>query len=555
MKRRLSILLIILSFIPLLFINTKGSSKTIDDYVAESNMDLSIYKAYQFNYIFINDRMLNGISYKMVNYPSIDNLLDGEYHITISIDNDMKLEIYYYVKDNKGLYLYFVIDEDVFLLITPDNVESTSLDLRKYDSIFKIDFNNMRTDGINKEQFFSFMDYMGFEYVNTLLIKEKKYDEIYYIDNAKSLDELNNTNYSENQYDFMIGGYDSNNVGTYEFYSCHLISEGVLYINHYIIRIYDSTSIICDDITVSYKNPMNMNEYRNNHIHGYNMDFNINEYVLYSDYFYGKSSILGNYPVTFYYKNDDIEFESEGMISVVDDIPPIIKGNTTVINDKLSKKAVDIFEVLKDYEAFDEIDGDLTDRIRITNLDNYSDELNKGGTFRFLILCEDNSGNEAKKTIKYIIEDDIPHEEPVKTIEPTTTENTENNITSSIVSTSDQIIIEYTLRCNANNPLDMDGLRKKLIFYGLIDEDYDGEIISDYFGNESVNGEYQILVNNNGKHYYSLIVEGNKEDTKDDLENKNDNLIIIIVLSSVGGILIIIIAIMLIFIIKKKLNK
>ena len=100
------------------------------------------------------------------------------------------------------LYLYFVIDEDVFLLITPDNVESTSLDLRKYDSIFKIDFNNMRTDGINKEQFFSFMDYMGFEYVNTLLIKEKKYDEIYYIDNAKSLDELNNTTIEESNPDY-----------------------------------------------------------------------------------------------------------------------------------------------------------------------------------------------------------------------------------------------------------------------------------------------------------------------------------------------------------------
>ena len=352
-------------------------------------------------------------------------------------------------------------------------------------------------------------------------------------------------------YIFMIGEYDDNTPGFYDFYICYLVDKGILYLYHYFISIYDERSIACDYVKVSYKEPITLIQYRDNYIHGYDLNFNKNEYRITSDYFYGYSKIIGTYGVSVKYDKDAIIISSEGIIEVIDDIPPIIKGDGQV-NDNLSSKR-DIYEYLSSYKATDEIDGDLSDRIVISDLDDYDNNLDKGGTFRFLLECTDNSGNKSKKTVKYIVNDDIERED----VEPTqTTDNPSEEVASTPSSTRDQVIIEYTIKANTNKHLTMDELKGRLKFYGLIPDNYDGEIISDYFGNEDTPGEYQILVEDEGKHYYSLIVEASKESgVTPPKSNVDSNMILIIILSSIGGVLLIVIAILAIILIKKKLNK
>lgn len=92
-------------------------------------------------------------------------------------------------------------------------------------------------------------------------------------------------------------------------------------------------------------------------------------------------------------------------INVIDDIKPVINGPTKIV--KPQTEILTISDILKDVEAHDNYDGDITDKIKVIE-DNYTGFGNIVGSYTITLEVEDNSGNKTQKVITIEVLDNIP---------------------------------------------------------------------------------------------------------------------------------------------------
>ena len=105
------------------------------------------------------------------------------------------------------------------------------------------------------------------------------------------------------------------------------------------------------------------------------------------------ADIPGNYKVNYSYENLFIKKNLERKVEVIDNIPPTLsieKEDVTIfVNNK-----IDVGKI----KATDNIDGNITDKVVIDNLDT-----SKSGNYKINVSVKDSSGNETSKVVDITI--------------------------------------------------------------------------------------------------------------------------------------------------------
>jgi len=603
MRKKINILIIILMMIiPLLFININASQKELVEYIEESNVDLAIDNYKDFNRIHIIKNKLDGFINKMVEFPQKYNLGNEILNFGIGIGNDTFINIKYYINDNYGDKIEYSINNDIFLSINKTgDIQTKDLYL---DGVFQLNndkslFLELNDIDINLFNVYDdFYNDLGLNYIYVYNIKEKTYNESYFIGDAPDNNKLNEKHFVQSDdYSFILGEYDNNIVGNYNFDFYIISSNGCVYINHYNLSILEQDHIYCDEIIIDYNSPISTDEYLNNYVH-HNDNITNNMIIINSNYFTDSKILPGIYKVNISVINKDLV--CEGIINVIDGTCPIINGDRIRTGYVSMKKTIK--EIFNDVKVIDEIDGDITNNLMINDLNNYENNMDKPGEYLFDLRVYDNNRNMASELFKYILKMDEPktsdddniipstNNSTINTnptniipstynstnnINPTTNVSSTNNsftnigsttnptninrssiITSSIIksSTNNEKEIEYSFRTTTTSKMTENDIKKKLIFYGFVEDDFDGIITSDYFGSEDIPGEYQIIAvdNDNIKHYYSLFVEkGSNEEIKKEENNSTP----VIIISVICGVVVVLIGAIIFVLRKKKLNK
>ena len=236
-------------------------------------------------------------------------------------------------------------------------------------------------------------------------------------------------------------------------------------------------------------------------------------------------SIPGEYVINFIIKD---EYQNETMypvnIEIVDDIAPkIIVNDIQATTDLLLTEDI----IKSQIYANDEIDGKLSkENISIIDINNYSNNYDKPGTYRFEATATDSSGNEGYSSFNIVV--NAKEEEIQKPNDNT-------------------IVVDRDVR------LTEDDVKEYLVDKGYIDSNAEVEISSDYFTDEQISKDtYDLEVKNgdNINNYEIKIKENNVSYDMASTTNENNEssnlpliitFIIIGVLAIASGILIFVI--------------
>ncbi|MGB4332990.1 MAG: hypothetical protein WBJ70_06625 [Bacilli bacterium] len=163
-------------------------------------------------------------------------------------------------------------------------------------------------------------------------------------------------------------------------------------------------------------------------------------------------------------------------INVKDRTPPVITGPSEYR--KPNNVVIPLNQILSEYRAADNVDGDITDWIEIVE-NNYSRNPNRVGSHAITLSASDSAGNETTFTLYVIVEDVTA---PIFLIDVEKI---------AVTVTADGVILRDLIAQTANSDA------------GII------EVISDgYTGNEKTPGTYGALLKVGGK-YYKLEVTVN----------------------------------------------
>ena len=594
MKKLISLLSVIALIIPLLFVNALASNNELEQEIIRLGVTFPLNQDKYFNYIYIDDTKLSNVTEEMDNFSNMIFLEDDTIKISIHIGGEYYIKLNYTIENYNITLITFSFLDDVFLEIDSNkNVKSHSLDLRNIDFNFKFNrsgitkkWSNPDNGKIAKEHdlFETYEVFFGFEYLNAILIFESDYHAECELDDAPTVKYLMSKNhYNKNALTFMIGGYDNNSSGYYSFKLGSLYRTGQLYLTNYEINIKGKDVLTCDDVNIKCLDFISKADYIKNHVFLNGEHVNIADCDVYSDYYNYSTHYPGQYSIQVEMVKDNKLLVAKGIIYVTDDeTPPEIIGDTE-ITDNISDLR-DIFAYLKTYKAIDAVDGDVSNTIVVSNLNEYDASNPKAGNYKFLITAKDNSNHEGKLYVIYHVIDDttpkasdnddnitpttsviistttLPTE---SSIIPVTTTTIENTISSSIISTSEnkeRIIndvkdndIEFIIKTDTSTILTKEDIKSKLAFYGLIADDFKGEIQSDYFELSNEVGEYLVTTSDdNGKHYYMIQVTSNKKEVKQE-EKKDDNTLII-TFGIIISIVVIVFIVIIVLLNKKKLN-
>lgn len=576
MVRRISLLFIIIIFVFLFSLDVSAEIESISEITDEINLVLPIDDGREFNYLYAYKEKLTDIKER---YDSgISDLLISDYKAEYSfgLSSDVNLNIVLSVKDKHLDYIEYYCNQELFIRII-DDIYIKNCDLSCYDEFLVLDINNVsyKYDVSIKEEsqiniLNRFINNVGFHYINGLKIIISNLSNIYHRGSNPTDMELMRMVRKDGFYLETYGYgdtiyYKNAEDGEYIFYVYNLMHNGDLYKSIYDIVIYDENSLKCLEANISYKTFLNSRKYIEKYVIGTNKYFNTNEYIINTDYFSNYNKV-GKYNVNLKYVYDYTVIEASGVINVIDDIKPYFIGDD-IIYGKLSNIDGSIEDIISKIKAYDEIDEDISNLIEYSDLDNYKDNYGKVGSYRFLLSVSDNSGNNIEKEITYVLEDDIS----VVIDENNKEESNSNDIDnidaidkSDIVEESDEIddidndnkiekkeeaIIEV-INISNKEKLSIDDIKRKLIFNGYIDSDFNGEIISDYFDSDGSVGEYQVSVIDSGSINYYLI---NVFEDSVDIKENSINIGLIISISAIS--LVIVIVLFIIIRRKIKLNK
>ncbi|MCR5113928.1 MAG: hypothetical protein K6A63_08335, partial [Acholeplasmatales bacterium] len=298
-------------------------------------------------------------------------------------------------------------------------------------------------------------------------------------------------------------------------------SDGIIYKDIYNVEIKnDEEFFYCRDIYISYKNPISKAR-----IYEYYIDYyaknTVISYSIESEYF-NNSSIIGKFKYTVKFElsgEEELIYNKECYINVIDDIKPILTASITDnIGDGTFIEIADLITA----GAIDDIDGDISDRIKIIDVDNYLANYNKSGTYSFRVSVTDNAGNTESKLVSY----DVYVEEVQIDDE---------------IEVSDDISIVYEFNVSTTNQLTRALFSQKLVFSGFYESGEELTISSKYFENKEIPGSYlvSVLSNNEVKYFLINVEEGTSNDVVAEEEDKNSYTIYIIIgsvlIALIGG--------------------
>ena len=585
MKKIIFLLCILLT---ILFINIPidakeemDSSYGINKCIDSSTTTFMLIENIDFNYVYSRIDKLSKLSDYIYDLPNDIIIPEIDLIIKYDLGNDTYLIYEYGIRDKHGAYLNIYVMDNLFIKIVGNDSTLNSViyqDLREYGNKFKFDKDKyileykstINIDDSNLNVIFNrLIDKIGFNYLEGLLVNEKKIGNTFYVNEGPHImdvicfGDISDTHIEECIMDGEAYNYDKP-VGTYHFFVYHLKYSGVIDVLDVHICIADNKSLYCDEIDVSYIKYLTLRKYKNNYIHGPDYYIDKNKYIVDCDYFYGSDKMVGKHIVNVRYKFDDFETCGSGIINVIDDVNPYFVGDNIIIG-YLSKISIDYKSIFSNVKAMDEIDGDITNKIEIEDLDDYINHINTEGEYRFKLSVEDNSGNKIDNIFTYklvddtkpIIEEDEEIEEPTinedediieekPIIEESIIVEEEKNDNEEIISSTEDVI-PIIINTTIDDKLDINKIREKLIFNGIIDDNYNGEIYTEYIGNELNIGEYKINIEGIDDYDIKIIVkDSNKKEAK-----KEFNPTWIIIISILGVVIVIVIIIVL----KKKLNK
>lgn len=242
----------------------------------------------------------------------------------------------------------------------------------------------------------------------------------------------------------------------------------------FIITVVDTTPPILTGssqiINVSYKSTWKAENFKasltvsDNH-----SNLTTDDVVIKSNGYLGNEEKLGTYIVVFEVSDasgNKTTFEKQ--VKVVDDIDPEFTGPETITSSITTMLTAS--DIRKYLTAFDEIDGALTNKIKITT-DTYSGNGHKKGTYSIKYEVTDNAGNTAYKTIT------------VKRVE---------NILQKVI-----ILDGSNIRTLTDIPLTFEDMIDILTETGAVIVDSETEfflIDEDYFNHEDQVGVYTVLI-------------------------------------------------------------
>ncbi len=585
MKRIIVFILFIISlsfiFIPVSAEEEMDSSYGINKVIDSSTTTFMLIDDVKFNYVYSRIEKLDKLSNDI--YDLAYDVIIPEVDLIIKYDlgNNTYLIYEYCIRNKNGEYLNIYIMDNLFIQIKGDDSSLNKVyyqDLREYGDIFSFDKNKYTLEYKSKYDidieglstiFNRLIDKIGFKYLEGILVNESNYGNVFLVNNGPHImDVICYGDISDTHIEECISDGEEYNynkpVGNYHFYVYHLKYSGILDVLNVHICITDFDSLYCDEINVSYMKYLSLKKYKNNYIHGPDYYIDKNKYVVNCDYFYGSDKVIGKHIVNVKYTLDNFDIYGSGIINVIDDVNPYFVGDEEIIGYK-SKLNIDLKSIFKDVKALDEIDGDITNKIKIDDLDNYENNLGIVGKYKFKLSVEDNSGNKIDKIFVYKIVDDTIIEEPTIDDNPIEDNIIEDNSVEEIVDDNNDELIEeneieekieeevkkkqlipIVINTSINNKLDINKIKERLIFNGVISDEYNGEINTNYIGNENNIGEYEIILEGIDEYNIKIIV---KDENKIIEDKYNPTWIII------GSIIGVIIVIIFIVVLKKKLNK
>ncbi|MBR6071463.1 MAG: hypothetical protein IKP77_01355 [Acholeplasmatales bacterium] len=585
MIKRLSVFLLVFLF-SYIILNNNVEAKdncSIESITDNANQRFSISSGNEFNYLFVYEEDISDI-YEKYNDVISDYLIDSYYlSIVFHLGNNIDLVINCYVLNRSIEYIDYYVDNILLIRVNSSEDVINKCDLSNYNNLFC--FNNSSTNyditsnisigNQSKNSIYNdFINSIGIDYINGIIIKNEICGEAYYENTELSMDDLIRWNVDDN----AIGSglsfdgeefIDTSKAGRYIINIYSYNDDGILYIRKNIICVYSTDCLKVKEANISYKTFVNQKNYINNYIYGPDDYFDKKKYIIKTDYF-GKYNKVGTYPIELEYWYDSTLIKASGIINVIDNINPYFIGDN-VIYGKLSETIIDIKDIFKDIKVLDEVDGDIKDKLIIEDLDNYGLNYDKAGEYNFRLSVKDNSNNEISNTFKYIVIDDTVNDEIDNNIEVdeqidkskederidnVPSSNIVDNVSNNIVDNERTNIVDNerninnSIKAKVNEKLTIDDIKRRLLFNGFINDDFKGEIITDYIGNEDKVGIYEVKVIDNAEiRYYNLIIE-----KSDDIKEESNNLPLIISCSIIGVILVI--AVISIIIWRKiKLNK
>ena len=348
---------------------------------------------------------------------------------------------------------------------------------------------------------------------------------LYYIEKAPDLSLFMQISSIEHDYieDYriIVNNYDNTIAGLYYIELLAINSDGIIYKDIYNVEIKNNEEFFyCRDIYISYKNPISKAKIYEYYIDYYEKNTVIS-YSIESEYF-NNSSIIGKFKYTVKFElsgEEELIYNKECYINVIDDIKPILTASITDnIGDGTFIEIADLITA----GAIDDIDGDISDRIKIIDVDNYLANYNKSGTYSFRVSITDNAGNTSSCVLSYIIE---AFEEE----------------TSDDIEISDDISIVYEFNVSTTNQLTRALFSQKLVFSGFYESGEELTISSKYFENKEIPGSYlvSVLSNNEVKYFLINVEEGTSNDVVAEEVDKNSYTIYIIigsiVIALIGG--------------------
>lgn len=500
----------------------------------------------EFNYLIFNNNMDNEMLYYLRYFPKENKIGNGyvKYEYKLINSKEVKtLYINYYIENGYGSKLEAYIDDDLaYDLRFENNVNLYKASSFYFETKYKMEFEDYSS---NLQLALDFIDKLNYSFIKFVNINENEVNI-----NTPSFHPYNKyliEDYLKENYKDIYLAYDDyfvNNskikAGNYKIVYMVIDDDNNLILYKYNINVEEGLEYFyCDDIITDFDNYLNKEKIYDGFV-GYYDKSNIESYEIESEYFNTPTKI-GKYLYTVKLITKDEEeiiYKDNCYIKVVDESIPYFEINDIGKGDGEYKSVNEIFKNIK---AYDSKEGDLTNKIKIKDLDDYENNYDKEGTYRFLLSVRDSYGNKTEELIEYNIE--------IKEKENPIIEDEEKEDIDDITK------IEYEFYVDRNKKLDLEEFRQKLIFSGFYKIDDNLNISGDYFdNNESLESNIVSVELNNEIKYFKITLTDIKADTTRSikLEDETDVMPIIIGVIIGGCLIALVIYVITIFVKKRK---
>lgn len=512
MVKRISFFLIIIIIIFNISINVSANENKIKNYEIDDVINNEFSLLYGDKNI--DDDLIYNIKYLPLSIGSnINANISFEYDL---VSNDFKSK----------LYITYKIENSIIheLIAKVGNKIIYDLVLDDYSTLYicdSFDFLEYSNEFINIEGFEYYTNYI---FDNIELLKEKIIDAIglkflkglkLKKGNTKEID-MNSSNPLEledlyykcrSKYDVI---YDHFILDMNYYPNDGYIEEGNYYIKYITLNYKLELEVDYIEINVS-------NDSIYNHANPIIVDASnpISDELIFEKYVYLVDDIM-SYKITSQYKamyNVEGTYKYQVDLVLNDYKKKALISTITVID--LSKPRLIVKNIKKldgnyynnnelfEYYAYDDNDGDLSNNVIIKDLDDYKNNYNKEGIYRFLFSVSDSNENLTTKIVELEYKEEIIIEDDEEEID-------------------EPLIIKYTFYVDNNALMTRELFRQKLVFSGFYKENDNISITSDYFLNKDINGEYIVYVKKDNNVDAYMIEVKDKELNNNEIIDEED---------------------------------